>query len=223
MARSKKLEKMFWQLVEWVSAQGCKVYCHKDKKTVVGSNGYFTPDPKPHIQIGLKGRPWNNAITLLVHEFCHYWQWKTGFLGRRDDEGNIIYSKILQGETVTPEERDKASKLVRISEYDCEKRTAWLLKQWDLEDICPVKDHIKSSNTYNRHAAWSIGSKDTTGSGVFFADYDKCAEDLWEGKAPRWMSLKQVLAPISKKHAEVFNTALSRHLKKKNKKSKKKS
>jgi hypothetical protein len=214
----KELEKMFWQLVEWVRAQGCKVYCYKNKKTVGGSNGYFTPDPEPHIKVSLKNRPWTSALPLLIHEFCHFWQWKSGFLGRKDDEGNVIYSKILKGEEVTPEEREQASRLVRISEYDCEKRTAWLIKKWELEKICPVPEHIRSSNTYNRHAAWSIGSKQKEGSGVFFANYDKCSPALWGQKKPRWMSLKQVLSPISDKHAKIFDTALARHLKKSKKK-----
>lgn len=211
---NKQIEKMFWQLVRWIRSQGCKVYCHKEKKTVSGSNGYFTPDPEPHIRVGLKNRPWDSALPLIVHEFCHFWQWKTGFLGHKDDEGNIIYSKILQGAQVTPEEREKASKLVRISEYDCEKRTAWLLKQWGLESICPIPEHIRSSNTYNRHAAWSIGNKHRAGSGVFFADYDKCSKALWGNKPPRWMTLKQALSPISNRHAQIFDNALARHAKK---------
>lgn len=213
---NKELKEVFYEIVEWVRAQGCKVYCHHNSKTVAGSNGYFTSEPKPHIRMGLKGRPWEKAIELVIHEFCHYWQWSDGFLGHKDDDGNIAYAKLLNGETLTPQERLKASTLVRISEYDCEKRTGHLFKLWNLEAAFPPEEHRKSAATYNRHIVWSIGDDKNEGSGIFLASYDKLGDALWGNKVHnRWLSVKELLAPISPQHKKIFDEALAKVKKKK--------
>lgn len=168
--------------------------------------------------MGLKGRPWEKAIELVIHEFCHYWQWTEGFLGHKDDDGNIAYAKLLDGQELTPKERLMASTLVRISEYDCEKRTGHLFKLWNLEAAFPIEDHRKSAATYNRHIVWSIGDDTTEGSGVFYASYDKLGDKLWDGKKhTRWLTLKELLAPISTKQKAVFDNALAKQKKKKKK------
>jgi len=203
-----EIKKLFYEIIKWIKKQGCKVYVHKNSKRVHGSNGYFSSEPKPHIRAAIKGRPWDRCIQLIIHEFCHYWQWKEGFLGRKDDEGNIIYGRLLEGEELTPKERQIASTLVRISEYDCEKRTGYVIKKWNLETVFPVEEHRRSSATYNRHIVWSIGDKRNEGSGVFYANYDKLANKLWGNKRfTRWMSNSELLSSISSRHRDVFNTA----------------
>lgn len=208
------MEKMFYEIVQFSKDQGCPVTVYKSLEKVNGSNGYFSSEPKPHIKVGLKNRPWPKAIELIIHEFCHYWQWRDGFLGRKDDEGNLIYSRILDGEEVSPEEREKASQLVRISEYDCEIRTASLFEKWHLEGIFPPKDHIQSAATYNRHIVWSIGDTNTAGSGIFYAKYDALADKLWGNKSfgffwdPKSSSgMSKIIEPISVEHKAVFDKA----------------
>lgn len=208
------MEKMFYEIVQFAKEQGCPVTVHTNLEKVNGSNGYFSSDPKPHIKVGLKNRPWPKAIQLIIHEFCHYWQWRDGFLGHKDDEGNLIYSRILEGEEVDPREREKASQLVRISEYDCEIRTASLFKKWKLEDMFPPEDHIRSANTYNRHIVWSIGDQTTPGSGVFYAKYDTLAPKLWGSKNfsffwnPKTSSgMSKIIEPLSKEHKLIFDRA----------------
>jgi len=175
-------------------------------------------DPEPHIRMALKGKSAGKALQLIVHEFCHYWQWKEGFLNRCDDAGNLIYAKLLDGESLTPKEREKASRLVRISEYDCEKRTGHVIKMWNLEQAFPLEEHRRSAATYNRHIIWSIGDKNNEGSGVFLASYDKLADKLWGKKRfTKWWSTKELLAPISKKHKEIFDRALASEKKSKRK------
>jgi hypothetical protein len=211
---NKAMEEMFYEIVQFARDQGCPVTVHKDLPKINGSNGYFSSEPTPHLKVALKGKSWPRAVQLLIHEFCHYWQWKDGFLGRKDDEGNIIYSRILEGEQVSPEERKKASSFVRISEYDCEIRTSSLFKKWNLETIFPICDHIRSSNTYNRHIVWSIGDETFPGSGIFYYKYDSLADKLWGNKkfnnfwSPKTEEgQKLLLAPISKKHLEIFDKA----------------
>lgn len=208
------METMFYEIVKFSKDQGCPVTVYKSLEKVNGSNGYFSSEPKPHIKVGLKNRPWPKAIELIIHEFCHYWQWKDGFLGRKDDEGNLIYSRILEGEEVSPEEREKASQLVRISEYDCEIRTASLFEKWKLEDVFPSCEHIKSANTYNRHIVWSIGDKNTPGSGIFYAKYDTLAEKLWGSKSFKFFwdpksssGMGKIIEPISAEHKAMFDKA----------------
>lgn len=214
-------EEIFKDIVKWVRAQGCKVYCQKKSKTVYGSNGYFTPDPEPHIKMGLKGKPLDKSIVLLLHEFGHYWQWVDGFLDRKDDEGNEIYGVILEGGSATPAETDKARKLVAVSEYDCEKRTAYLLRKWNLEAIRSLEDHIKFANSYNRHAAWSIGSGKNPGSAVFYPEHESMADKLWPGKKKhKWFTAKQIEAPISAAHKKKFDAAYARHSRNNKKRSK---
>lgn len=211
---TKEMEEMFYEIVKYAKDQGCPVTVHKNQAKVNGSNGYFSSEPKPHIKVGLKGRPWDRSIQLIIHEFCHFWQWSDGFLGHKDDEGNIAYGRLLEGEKLTPDERKKASTLVRISEYDCEIRTDSLFERWNLNSIFPRENHIKSSNTYNRHIVWSIGDENYPGSGVFYAKYDTLADKLWgsqvfkhfwnpetpEGEA-------KLLSSISTKHRNILDTA----------------
>jgi len=208
------MEKMFYEIVHFAKDQGCPVTVYKSLEKVNGSNGYFSSDPKPHIKVGLKNRPWPKAIELIIHEFCHYWQWKDGFLGRKDDEGNLIYSRILEGEEVSPEEREKASQLVRISEYDCEIRTASLFEKWKLEAIFPPAEHIRSANTYSRHIVWSIGDKTSQGSGIFYAKYDELANQLWGNKSFKFFwdpksstGMGKIIEPISAEHKAIFDKA----------------
>lgn len=219
-ATDAQIKEMFSEIVAHVEAQGCAVEVKKDVEKVHGSNGYFCSDPKPHIKVALKGKPLPKVIELIVHEYCHYWQWKTGFLDHEDDNGNIIYGRILDGENVTPSERHRASALVRISEYDCEIRTGSLFgpppKGWNLESIFSQEDHIRSSNTYNRHIVWSIGDKNNVGSGIFLHTYDKLAPKLWGNRVFNsfwnpWAAKgrDKILAPLSAKHKKVFDDALA--------------
>ena len=210
----KSMKDVFYEIVEFAESQGCPIDVHPNLEKVNGSNGYFTSEPHPHIEVGLKGKTWPRAIQLIIHEFCHYWQHRDGFIGKKDDEGNIIYSRLLDGETITAQEREKARALIQISEYDCEIRTASLIKRWNLETVFPTTQHIRSSNTYNRHIAWSVGDKNTPGSGVFYYKYDSLADKLW-GDAefglfwnPKTTAgQKLIVAPISKEHREVFDKA----------------
>ena len=210
----KSMKGVFYEIVSYASKNGCPVTVHTDKSKIEGSNGYFSQDPKPHIQIALKGKTWGKAIELLIHEYCHYWQWKESFLERKDDEGNIIYSGILDGKDISPEQREKARVLIQLSEYDCEIRAASLFDKWNLESVFPPSEHIKSANTYNRHIAWSVGDKGIRGSGIFMPTYDTVAPQLWGNKefAHFWdpnspEGQQRILAPISEEHRKVFNKA----------------
>ena len=210
----KQMEEMFYEIVKCAKEQGCPVTVFKHRAKVNGSNGYFSSEPRPHIKVGLQGKSWPKSIQLIVHEYCHYVQWKKGFLGHKDDEGNIAYARLLEGETLAPRERKKASALVRISEYDCEQRTAELFERWNIESIFPPTEHIKSANTYNRHIVWSIGDNTYPGSGIFYAKYDSLADKLWGNKVftrfwdPKTSDgEKKLLAPLSEAHREIFDKA----------------
>jgi hypothetical protein len=211
---TKQMKDMFYEIVDYAKQEGCPVTVFPKKSKINGSNGYFSSEPRPHIKVALVGKSWPQRTQLIMHEYCHYWQWKDGFLGHKDDEGNIAYARQLEGETLTPRERKMASTLVRISEYDCEMRTAELFKEWNLQSIFPPPDHIKSSNTYNRHVVWSIGDDTYPGSGIFYAKYDSLADQLWGNTvfARFWQpdtfsGKKKLLAPLSKAHREVFDRA----------------
>lgn len=218
-ATTSQMKEMFETIVAEVRRNGCAVEVVNAAK-VSGSNGYFTSEPKPHIKVAVKGRPWPKIIELIIHEYCHYWQWTDGFLNHEDDDGNMIYGRILEGEEVSPKERQRASALVRISEYDCEIRTGSLFapppKGWNLESIFSQEEHIRSANTYNRHIVWSIGDKNNVGSGIFLHTYDKLQDKLWGSKTFKtfwnpWTKegLDKILAPLSSKHKRVFDQALA--------------
>jgi len=219
-ATEQQMEEMFETIVAEVRRNGCAVEIKPNAEKVSGSNGYFSSEPKPHIKVALKDKPWPKVIELIIHEYCHYWQWKDGFLNHEDDDGNIIYGRILDGEVVSPKERHRSSALVRISEYDCEIRTGSLFapppKGWNLESIFSQEEHIRSANTYNRHIIWSIGDKHNEGSGIFLHTYDKLAPKLWGSKIFKsfwnpWTSegRDKILAPLSDKHRKVFDQALA--------------
>jgi len=211
---STSMKKVFYEIVDFAKQQGCPIEVHPNLEKINGSNGYFSAEPQAHIEIALKGKTWPRAIQLIIHEFCHYWQHVDGFIGKKDDEGNIIYARLLDGETVTIEEREKARALIQISEYDCEIRTASLFKRWNLETIFPPEKHIRSSNTYNRHIAWSLGDKDYPGSGIFWHKYDSLGSKLWRDAQFKFFwnpktdaGQRLIIAPISEEHRIIFDKA----------------
>jgi hypothetical protein len=214
---SKQMKGLFKEIVDYSKSEGCPVTVFTKKSKINGSNGYFTSvgdNGKPEIKVALMGKSWPKRIQLIIHEYCHYWQWREGFLGHKDDEGNIAYGRLLEGETLTPREAKKASALVRISEYDCEIRTAELFNRWNLNSVFPPCEHIKSSNTYNRHIVWSIGDDKYPGSGVFYSKYDSLADELWGNKKFNYFwdpktpeGRAKLLAPISPEHCKILDRA----------------
>jgi len=213
---------VFKEIRKYAKDEGCPITVHKNLNKINGSNGYFCASPRPHIKAAVGNKSWAKAFELIIHEFCHYWQWSTNFIGRKDDDANGIYGEILEGIEVTPKKRKRASHLVRISEYDCEIRTAALFDKWNLESLFPPSEHIKSANTYNRHIAWSIGDDKNVGSGIFLPTYDKLANQLWGNKVfkhfwnPKTSQGKaKLLAPISSKHKAIFDAAASKQKSKK--------
>ena len=208
------IKEVFFEIASEAAQEGCPVTVHTDKSKIEGSNGYFSQDPSPHIQIAIEDKTWGKAVEILIHEYCHYWQWVDNFMDRRDDEGNMLYSGILDGRSISPADREKARVLIQLSEYDCEIRAADLFKKWNLESVFPPEEHIKSANTYNRHIAWSVGSKGKEGSGVFMPTYDKVAPQLWgqrkfdhfwDPNSPEGQKL--IISPISDSHKKDFDEA----------------
>ncbi len=69
----------FKDLVVWVRSQGCKVTVYKKKKKIDGCFGVFDEDPEPNIKIATKNSSIKKSVSVLLHEYAHFLQWREGF------------------------------------------------------------------------------------------------------------------------------------------------
>lgn len=69
----------FKDLVKWVRSQGCKVAVYKKKKRIDDCIGVFYEDPEPHIKLATKNSSNKKKVSVLLHEYAHFLQWRDGF------------------------------------------------------------------------------------------------------------------------------------------------
>lgn len=198
---------IFDQLVDWIKDNGCRVFVHKARHIIGGCNGYYESTPYHHIRVAMKNRPMDEAIGLLLHEFCHYIQHKENFYTKEIDEANELYELILNGHKLHPDDVEFTRKFVALGEYDCDMRAIDLAKELGLDHIVKPDKVIKSANSYNRHVAWSVGSMNKSGSAIFMANHKEMGEVLWKGKKVKRMTEKQIFEPISAEHKRAFDKA----------------
>ena len=107
----------------------------------IASSGFFEDRPTPRLAVGL-GKPWQEWLPVLAHEFSHAQQWREQSLvwtnlfkdwGRGVEEASNALDGWLDGTLVlSPEQLSDVVDRARAVELDCERRTIALMRQWNL-------------------------------------------------------------------------------------------
>ena len=99
-------------------------------------NGYFNDDPKPVLAVAL-GKPQEEWLPILVHEFGHMNQWIeshpywTGLRGAKGEASDLL-DQWLEGTEFTQKIISSFTKALINVEYDCECRTLKEIKKFNL-------------------------------------------------------------------------------------------
>lgn len=128
---------MIKQIVQRIKEAGCKVrllnkhFSSKDTlaKFDVGASG------RPFISVGIKGMSEHELITVLLHEFGHFLQWKSGFMSKLDSmqDSWTVLNSYTSGAHIPKKDLKLARKLVLILEYDACKRGAKAFKDLNFD------------------------------------------------------------------------------------------
>ena len=115
--------------------------------------GYFDSFDKSNVQLVVAtGRPFEEWVELLAHEFCHFLQWSEGSpFFTESTVGGVQIDQIvdlwLQGLVeLSEEQKESYLNFMLELEKDCEERTVRLIREFDL----PVDSeyYIQKSNAY---------------------------------------------------------------------------
>lgn len=142
------------------------------------SSGYFDyPESdkrlkKPKLAIGIKGKPIREWVETLLHEYCHFQQYKA----RRKD--GVWKNYISSHKKYGMESKEYHLAAVKL-EQDCEKRTIKLIKKLKLEEYINVKEYAQRANSYL----------------TFYHVYSKTQK--WYQKAP--YSVEEIVKKMPKK------------------------
>jgi len=130
------------QFMEYVifkcTADGVKVTAENslgvlfdEKESDLLVNGYFCKDDM--VLKWATGKPKAQWFPTLVHEFCHYLQWKDNYWPIMiDDTATDAFWDMLEGKDHKTEEVKAGHAIAQLLEYDCERRTLALIKELDL-------------------------------------------------------------------------------------------
>lgn len=134
------------ELITWVEKQGCSVRIKK--KEGRGHQGLFYWDKTPRIVLFSKSGNKKLLFRTLVHEYCHFTQWKEKHLQKIDKMfGWQNYYIYLEDNKNMPRSKQLRSLVgVLILEHDCETRTLNLIKEkgWPINRT----KYIKVANNY---------------------------------------------------------------------------
>lgn len=193
----------FDQLVKYIKNQGCAITVYRKKRTVGGVSGYFLDDPKPHIKIAIKGRRLVHSLSLLLHEYGHFLQFKDPTWTYIDKIclPTEILDEWLDGKIeLTEREIRIARNTMLAAEYDAEMKALDVALALGVEGFCP-DFHLREAYSYVGCIKWAWANRMD-----------------WEHRPPNFMwpkkrlSTEELFAPLN----EEENNILS-HIKIKNK------
>ncbi len=135
-------------IMEEVVASGIKFEITKGRYVSCGSlcSGYFEVDEKNEGILKVAGgrKGW---FSVLVHEYCHFTQWRDNCKPWRDLKNSSDFEDWCSGKQDFPEKViDRHFKAVRNMELDCERRSIRLIKKYDLP--IDIKSYVKAANAY---------------------------------------------------------------------------
>jgi len=194
---------VFWDIKKYIMKQGCWVKCYKNKHNVEGSNAAFHHIPHPEIVIAIKGRTLEDIVMLLIHEYCHYLQFKEDqFIPEYERALHLNY-KISQGKRLSDEDIEYCRQYNAHMEYDCDLRTIEHIDFFDVSRLRSPEEHLRYTNAYNRHIAWSIGEAGAPGRGRFLLNHTELRDILFPNGAEVY-TIDQALAPCSERELKLI-------------------
>ena len=163
----------FRQLVSYVKADGCKVRLYnKPELKLALCTGTFdiSKNGNPIICLAKEGHTHTELKQLLLHEYAHFLQWKSGLLGILEGEDlyggwDVIDRFVVEkkdhwrnGNKYTKEDFIKARNAVILIEYDAEIRTLELSKELNI-DIGSHREYMCSALSYVSFLKWCMKYK----------------------------------------------------------------
>jgi len=170
-------------LAAFVRSQGCPVRLY-NKKILLGQNcaGLFDLNKRgrPYISVAMLGDK-NNPLHVLLHEYCHFLQWKDGYMMKLEEPGTkdgwTILDDWIKGKEFSREQLRMARGAILLMEYDAELRT--LQKARELGIKMNKRSHLKDSNGYIESIKKAFETRKYAG--------------YVESKCDRVMTIKEVL------------------------------
>ncbi len=147
----------FDALVKYIKAQGCRVTVYRKKERVGGSYGEFAEDPSPRINLATLNHPKSLVVSVLLHEYAHFLQYREGFSKYIDGicfSYDVHYDWLNGKIELTETERMMARNAMLAIEYDAEMRAYDLGKELGVEDFDPEL-HLRDAASYMAHLKWS--------------------------------------------------------------------
>jgi hypothetical protein len=116
---------------------------YRHGRNFINCEGWFD-ETVPELVCGAK-KSTEAFLMVLCHEFCHFRQWKekSGFCS---DSITTTLDDFLSGKKLSKPRIFKCTKAVREMEWDCEKRSVTLMKQYGLS--YNMKRMIQRANAY---------------------------------------------------------------------------
>jgi len=168
----------FWQLVRYIKADGCNLRLYnKEELKLAQCPGTFdiSKNNNPIISLTIKGHSQVELMQLLLHEYAHFLQWKSGFLHKLEGENlklgwDVLEKWLQKTKKYTEEELKWARDAVVLIEYDADLRVLELSKQLGI-DIGSHKDYMASSYSYITLLKWAAKHRKWDGppDGSFFS------------------------------------------------------
>lgn len=152
-------------------------------------SGFFAELPRPKLAVAL-GKPDEEWLPILAHEFSHAHQWKEGSAlwkrlfddwGHGREEASDALDRWLEGEEWSGEQLNDIVARIRDIELDCERRTVEMIEKFQLP--IDVEEYTQKSNAYVYFYNHVAQTRQWYGRGT--APYQ--IEDVWQN-APKTFS-----------------------------------
>jgi hypothetical protein len=188
----------FYELVSHIRGLGCRVYLYDRKELKVNKcEGTFQVSKKGNpviaIAMGAFDDDYDRLLTLM-HEFCHFLQWKDGFWNdvHKESEGWDVVDKYIRytRKKIQKEDVKKAREAVLLLEYDAEIRTLDLARCLSID--IDSENYIRDANNYILQIKWAIETK----SWKFPAHHEDISSTI--------MTRKSLLAPLTNRDKKIM-------------------
>lgn len=193
----------FWQLVRYIKADGCNLRLYnKSELKMAECPGTFdiSKNGNPIISLTTKGHTTRELMQLLLHEYAHYIQWKTGFLHKLEGENlklgwEVLDKWLTKTRNYTGVQLKQARDAVVLIEYDADLRVIDLSRKFSI-DIGSHADYMANAYSYVTLLKWAAKHRkwDSPPGGSFF-----------DGKI---RTPREILAPITEAEEQILNKFL---------------
>ena len=187
-------------LLKFFKSQGCGVRVSKTKSRLEGNAiGLFYEEPAPHIKIATKGRSKREVVSVLLHEFAHFCQWRDGFSKYLDGicwPHNLLEEWLNGDVELTNREIGMTRATMLSGEYDAELRSYRLGMELGVKNFSPAY-HLREAQSYMAAIKWAFENR---------KDWKKRAS--WKLFPAKILTHKELFAPLTQKEKRVLKKNL---------------